>query len=404
VIETNSSSFTAGLPLLAQRPIAAGERWIFSAGFNTTGLHRHRIDTELDDLTYLLDRGVSVAILSHQGRHADHTAKHLNEVAEYLSSALRRPVRYFPDAASREAEDCARALGSSEAVLFGNTRFYEGEERGDADLARRFARLGDHLVIAGFSKAHRKHASNVGLIKFVSTVCLSGSFTHELNILAGWREPSEMTAVAVIGGEKPEKLKAFAHFTRTWPVVIPTGTVLNAVLSARGCPVGSSSLGEEYSDAALSQIQRALDLARARVLLPEFVVVEGPSGRREAAVGDRVSAEERVVDLCISNEMDEALRRAARTGRLLVAGTPFAVGGGHSVSAVPLTKYARAAGNQALLLGGDTVADLAWDGPQSTGGGAAITYLTEGRLPVLDAIRAAHADLAAATAETTATQ
>ncbi len=44
-------------------------------------------------------------------------------------------------------------------ALAENTRFYPGEEQNDAELADRFAALGDMYVNDAFGSAHRAHAS-----------------------------------------------------------------------------------------------------------------------------------------------------------------------------------------------------------------------------------------------------
>lgn len=84
-----------------------------------------------------------------------------------------------------------------------------------------------------------------------------------------------------------------------------------------------------------------------------------------------------------------ALGRLVREGGLaFVAGTPCRYAEGFRDSADELMAAFSGPGVDALLMGGDTVAELPWDGLVSTGGGAALHFLAHGTCPVLDAVRA----------------
>src|SRR5205823_14009605 len=150
---------------LGGRRIAAGERWIYVAGCNTTvDAPGSRVDAEVADMARIADNGGRVAILSHQGSWRDGSAAPLDWLARCLQARLGRTVRYVLECASSSAVDQAAALGDGEVAVFGNTRMAPGEERNDPELADWFARLGDVVAIGGFSKAHRAHASNVGVL------------------------------------------------------------------------------------------------------------------------------------------------------------------------------------------------------------------------------------------------
>jgi len=107
-------------------------------------------------------------------------------------------------------------------VVFGNTRDHAGEEANDPELAARFALLGDQVAIGGFSKAHRSHASNVGILKHLPG-CAAQSLTREITRLAPWAGTHHDTpSVAVLGGTKPEKtLLGLGCLSRTYTLVVP---------------------------------------------------------------------------------------------------------------------------------------------------------------------------------------
>src|SRR5262249_2124022 len=155
------------LPLLRDRPIRRGERWILSAGFNVRRdlKETSRIDCELDDVRHISRAGGRIAILSHQGNFADGTALHLDFIAQYLTQQLGQPVRYISSAIGDAAVFQSHAMRDGEVAVFGNTRRYDGEERNDPGLAKAFSGIGDVVALGGFSKAHRGHSSNVGVLR-----------------------------------------------------------------------------------------------------------------------------------------------------------------------------------------------------------------------------------------------
>ncbi|MET1073268.1 MAG: phosphoglycerate kinase, partial [Umezawaea sp.] len=203
--ETRAAPALAGVPLLRDARLRRGQRWIYSAGFNVTPSQRRsdRLDTELADLGLLLRAGCRVALLSHQGEHG--SALDLDFVADHLRARLAVPVAYHPANTGPDAARRARGIGPGELVVFGNTRHHAGETSGDPALAAEFAGLGDLVAAGGFSKAHRAHASNVGILAFRPGF-LADSVVREVELLAPWAGVrDDRVSVAVLGGSKPEK-------------------------------------------------------------------------------------------------------------------------------------------------------------------------------------------------------
>ncbi|WP_406193026.1 phosphoglycerate kinase [Kitasatospora sp. NBC_01560] len=388
----------AGIPLLADRPVARGERWIFSAGFNVPRSlsGTARIDSEVADLARLSDAGARVCVLSHQGSHRDGTAEHLPHIAAYLSRVLARPVRYHPQNASDDATRTAARMRDGEIVLFGNTRLHAGEEAGSAELAGRFSLLGDLVAVGGFSKAHRAHASNTGLLDHLPGWA-AGSLAAEVRFLAPWAAgpAAPPGGAAVLGGRKPEKtLVGLAGLAGRHDLLVPAGVVLNTVLRARGNDVGASDLGERPRECA--EAARAVLAApgRTRIHLPTTVltapadrIATVPATAVEIARG--VPPGHAIVDFVVE---PWALRLLARAPRALLAGTPSRYLAGHTTASdAVLRSLSAVPPGSALLLGGDTTAELTWTGPASTGGGSALQFLVEGTSSVLEALRSSTA-------------
>ncbi|MDL9947221.1 phosphoglycerate kinase [Gordonia sp. ABSL11-1] len=350
-----------------------------------------RIDTELKDLRRLSDHGARVAILSHQGSHRDDSARHLDYISDYLTRALDRAVSYFPDNASHAARDRAERMTDGEIVVFGNTRFHRGEEQNTPELAAKFAHLGDYVALSGFSKAHRAHASNVGVLDhrpgWATTALVS-----DIDFLTPWIIGADARpgSAVVLGGTKPEKtLTGLAHLMGRCDVLVPGGVVLNTLLQASGYDIGKSDLGSQAGACAAAARRALAAPGRTRLHLPKTVYIAPVASlrtepARPVAITDGVPADHAIVDFDVE---PWALQGVQQATSVLVAGPPAYTAAGHTTAT---SAIAEVLPTHALLLGGDTVLELPWEGATSTGGGSALQLITEGTNTVLDPLRRSH--------------
>lgn len=392
------------VPVLQDAPIRHGQRWIYSAGFNSADPMKSpgRIDTELKDLQYLLRKGARIAVLAHQGSFGDGTAKSLQTIAEYLTIRLGKPVSYFPESVGPDAERRAERMHPGDVVLFGNTRFYFGEQQNSDELALAFSQLGDYAAISGFSKAHRTHASNYGIISHLPSYATS-SLLEEVRWIQDWgRTDAESSLVTVLGGTKFEKVTpGLTSLAGSSVKLIPAGLVLSALLRARGTDVGATPLGDRKVE-RLKLAEAVLDRYAARIEMPDVLhVVKLPSGGMTAGLPvKRVPASEGVprgyviVDFELSAVAKESLVNLKSGDRAILAGTPSIASLGYNTAGSEIINAFSRSAASCLLLGGDTTIDLEWDGPKSTGGGSALEVLATGTCAVIEKLRSSQATAA----------
>src|SRR5262249_11788622 len=223
---------------------------------------------------------------------------------------------------------------------------------------------------------------------------LASSVSTQIDQLSNWAgDRPERFSVAVIGGRKREKSGlGLCGFSRIYDLVIPGGVVLNCILKAMGYDVGGSYLGEN-EQANLQTADKALRGPRkAEIFVPSQVIVApkaAPDAQAGKAIDVRhgVDADDAIVDFVLDHRVSAALDRLVKTrGRLIIAGTPALYTQGFGAACEPLLAAARALDGQAILLGGDTTAELPFDGNKSAGGGSALHYLCHGDLPILTAL------------------
>ncbi|MBI2583732.1 MAG: phosphoglycerate kinase [Candidatus Aenigmarchaeota archaeon] len=387
--------------LLRDAEIREGQRWIYSADFNTRyatdaeGKVRPknpaRIDDELNDMRFILDRGGTVAILAHQGRHgkAENPPIELRGAAAYLSEKLGMQVCYCETNTGRTARDYVREMRPGQIAVMGNTRMHEGEEKNHLPLANEYTWLGRFAAIGGFGKAHRANASNVGILEYIPGF-LAESQRREMELLAPWAGSDGSYSVAILGGVKKEKITiGLRRLVETYDCIIPGGIVLNTILKVRGIRVGDSVL-EDDGRTFEREMGEVLEGPHAhKIWMPAYVAVARKEGDEYKPFGNahRDSGVENgyiVADLVTGDSWKHLQRSAREGGRVLMAGTP----GLFLDSTREMLGHVN--GARVLILGGDTVSDVGEVDERitrSTGGGSALYFIAEGTTPVFEALK-----------------
>jgi len=95
-----------------------------------------------------------------------------------------------------------------------NLRFNSGEEKNDLRYAKKLASLGDVFVNDAFGASHRKHASVVGIPRFLPSF-LGIRFEGEIKVLSWLKKNAPRPLVFVLGGSKEDKLD-YLKFLSEW--------------------------------------------------------------------------------------------------------------------------------------------------------------------------------------------
>lgn len=261
-----------------------------------------RIDRIVPSLQELLDHNATIAILAHFGRPHGRPdpALTLAPIAPVLADALHHKVTFVAtDWRDQAAEQAMATARSGDVLLMENTRFHVGEETDDAELAKKFAALGDIYVNDAFSAAHRAHASTHAIARLIPAVA-GRTMAAELNALQTALEKPQRPLVAVVGGAKiSSKLELLGNLTGLADTLIIGGGMANTFLAAQGIKVGKS-LCEADLLATAADIQSHAGANNCRIILPVDVVVA-----KEFAAGaanricsvDQVAGDEMILDI-----------------------------------------------------------------------------------------------------------
>jgi phosphoglycerate kinase len=360
-----------------------------------------RLRALLPTVLELSDRGAVVLLLSHFGRPRGETRPDMS-TAQLVSPVHRltgRSVRFIEDCQGPEAQRAISTMLPGNIGILENTRFHNGEEKNDPELAEAMAALGDYYVDDAFSTAHRAHASTEGITHYLPSYA-GRAMEAELKALERALGNPEPPVAALVGGAKVStKLGVLRHLVGHVDHLIIGGGMANTFLAARGVNVGKSLCEHDLTGEADAIFDRA-EAAGCTIHLPYDVVVAkefapNPPSVRTCNVHE-VQPDEMILD--IGPAAIEALADVLKTCRTLVWNGPL---GAFEMppfdeATVALAKTAAALTKEGSLVsvagGGDTVAALNQAGVAqdftfvSTAGGAFLEWMEGRKLPGVAAL------------------
>jgi phosphoglycerate kinase len=356
-----------------------------------------RIRAALPTIKYLRDKGARLVLLSHLGRpkNGPDPKYSMKPVVFALEKQLGAPVTFLADPTAGESVTATRRLPRGAVAVAENTRFYPGEEKNDAALARQFAALGDLYVNDAFGSAHRAHASTEAVARILKPAVSGFLMERELRYLGEALHHPKRPFVAVLGGAKISgKIDLIEALLPKVDEILLGGAMACTFFKAMGLETGKSLVEPDRIDLARELMRKAGN----KLVLPTGAVIA-----RELApnVETRTVKREKVPPGWAVYDIDPETERLFGS-RIEPAGTvvwngpmgvfetpPF----DHGTLAIAQA-MSRATGKGAVTIigGGDSAAAVAQAGLAdrithvSTGGGASLEFLEGKELPGVAAL------------------
>ena len=201
-----------------------------------------RLQAALPTIAALKNNGAKVILLSHFGRPKGKVVPEmsLGQLVPALSELLAANVTFVPVLFGDEAKAAIDGVDEGSVVLLENTRFYEGEEKNDPELAKQVAALGDFYVNDAFSAAHRAHVSTEGVAKLLPSFA-GESMARELDHLDKALGNPVRPVLAIVGGAKvSSKIDLLENLVTKVDALAIGGGMANTFLAAQGIDVGKS--------------------------------------------------------------------------------------------------------------------------------------------------------------------
>ena len=355
-----------------------------------------RIRSALPSIEYALGKGGRLILASHMGRPRGQSspALSLGPVALRLGELLGGPVRFAPDCVGPSVEAMVEGLEVGATLLLENLRFHPEEEANESEFAADLARLCDVYVNDAFGAAHRAHASTVGIVSHLGQGAAGFLMGQEVEALGRALDQSAHPYVSIIGGAKISgKIELIENFLGIADEILIGGAMAYTFLRAQGVATGKS-LVEEDRVALAQELLESAERKGRRILLPEDHVVARSldgDGVRTVGIGDTAPDE---MGLDIGPQTIERYSEVIGVAKTVVWNGPMGVFE-NSNFAEGTFAVGRAVANSSafsIVGGGDSAAAVHASGLAdaishvSTGGGAALEFLSGRQLPGVDVL------------------
>lgn len=360
-----------------------------------------RIVGALPTIKYAMEHGAKVILASHLGRptEAKEAKLSLKPVADKLSELLGEDVQFADDCVGESVYQKVSAMSNGDILLLENLRFHKGEKENDEDFAKQLAELADVYINDAFGAAHRGHASTAGITKFVEKSAAGLLLEKELEVLGKVLENPERPFIAIIGGAKvSDKIPVIKSLIeKKVDKLLIGGAMAYTFFKAMGYTIGKSLSEDDMMPMALEIQQQAKDAGIELILPTDHKTVDSYdplNSMREMPIDFTNTG---LVGLDIGKETCAIFEKALEGAKTIIWNGPMGmfeekpfdegtiaianavakatengafsvVGGGDSVSAI----------NQAGLA--DKISHI------STGGGAALEFLSGKELPGVSAL------------------
>lgn len=351
-----------------------------------------RIRAALPTIQYLVEQGAKVILASHLGRPKGQVVEELRltPVAARLGELLGKDVKKADEAFGPVAQEMVAAMNEGDVLVLENVRFYAGEEKNDAELAKEFAALADIFVNDAFGAAHRAHASTAGIADYLPAV--SGLLMEkELDVLGKALSNPDRPFTAIIGGAKvKDKIGVIRHLLDKVDNLIIGGGLAYTFVKALGHEIGLSLCEDDKIELAKEFMQLAKEKGVNFYMPVDVVITEEFSETATTKIVNIDSIPSNWEGVDIGPKTREIYADVIKNSKLVVWNgpmgvfemTPFAEG----TKAVGQA-LADAEGTYSVIGGGDSAAAVEKFGMAdkmshiSTGGGASLEFMEGKELP-----------------------
>lgn len=357
-----------------------------------------KIKESLPTINYLLTKKCKIIIFSHFGKVKSEEDKIINSllpVKNRLEELLNKEVLFSNYTRGIELNKIVNSMNYNDILLVENTRFEDIpnklESNNDIQLSMEWANLGDVYVNDAFGSCHRSHASVTGIAKYLPS-CAGFLLQKEIEMLSPLINNPKRPFAIVMGGTKIEdKILLIKKLLNECDYLLLGGGIANTFLKALNLDIGSSIV----NDSVIDEVKELLIKYKNKIILPLDVIVG--NGFDDSYVDykliNQINSNDIIFD--IGTKTIEKFKEA-----LNISNTIFVNGTmgkyeeeKYRNGTLSLLQYLNNCGKNVVLGGGDAVSSAKTLGCSdkisylSTGGGATLEYLSEKKLPGIEALK-----------------
>jgi phosphoglycerate kinase len=360
-----------------------------------------RIVASLPSISYILEQGASLILMSHLGRPKGNVCQEftLAPCAKELSTLLDCSVQLTPDCTGEATQKIVNNMQSGEVVLLENLRFYSAEESPDKDpsFAKKIASYGDIYINDAFGTSHRKHSSVVTIPSYFPNKSAAGFLLEkEINFLGNHLKDPQRPFCALIGGAKiSSKLGIIKSLIKKVDSLIIGGGMAFTFLKALRKNIGNSLVEDNLLQEALEIISECKK-NNIPLILPQdcFVSTEFSEKvpKKLKTFSEGLSDDEMGLD--IGTKTIEIIQDHLKDAKTILWNGPLGVTEMDSYAQGTLAVANFLSSLEAIKIvgGGDSIAAIKKLGVEenfthiSTGGGACLEFIEHNNLPGTQAL------------------
>lgn len=363
----------------------------------------YRVQRLLPTIEELIKRGSSVVIISHYGRPKGFEGiegKHsLKKILKNLSNVTNKTIKFGEDCISENTKKKIKDLKPGEIILLENTRFYKEEKDNVDQFAKKLSEHMDIYINDAFSCAHRAHASNHGIVKYLPSF-IGRMMEHELSKLNNMIVKPQRPILTIIGGAKiSSKIPLFENLLKTMDKIFIAGGMANTFLEAQGYST-KKSLFEKGMENKVKEIFSKAEENNCKIILPiDAAVASEPREDANNKIESIKSIPDNQMILDIGPKTIVKIEEEILCSKTIVWNGPLGVyevepfNKGTKKIGETISKLTREGKITSLIGGGDTASalqnysfykDFSYI---STGGGAFLEWLEGKELPGLKILK-----------------
>jgi len=338
-----------------------------------------RIKRTLFTIEYLKKQGAKIILLSHVGCD---NKESLRTVANHFNRGLNIKVGFVPDIESPTTKTIVNNMSDGSIVLFQNLRRYSGEIANNAMFSQKLASFGDIYVNDAFSVSHRKHASIVGIPKYLPSYA-GILFQEELKHLSMAQKPIHPFLFILGGAKIATKAPLLEKFLKIADKVFVGGVLANNLFLEKSIFIGKSRIDKQTKSFKNLVLHKKL-------ILPRDVLIDNQKNG-EARCLKNIGAQDVIVD--VGPQTRKTFKDLVEKHKFILLNGPLGnYERGYDKGTKKLLSVLSKSKARVIVGGGDTIALVSKMRLEknfffvSTSGGAMLDYLVNGKLPGIDAL------------------
>lgn len=350
-----------------------------------------RIKESLHSIKYLIEKKAKIIILSHLGKvktEEDKKANTLYPVYLRLKELLNTEVYFSKELTGRDLETKINKLYPGQVLLLENTRYLDVpnklESNCDEELSKYWASLADIFIDDAYGTAHRTHASNVGIAKYLPNA-LGFLMEKEVTNLEEIIEENTHPFVVVLGGKKiSDKTLVIDNLIKKCDYLLLGGGMCFTFLKAQNYNVGSSIV----EDNNIPYCKNLLREYSSKIILPLDIMTNNKQVKDINALDNEdIGYDIGPKTITQFKNILSLAKRVIINGPMGIYEEPSFANGTKEIYEILKEKHIKT-----LIGGGDSAASVNLLGYNncfyhiSTGGGATLEYLSGKKLPGIEII------------------